>query len=184
MTISCPYCHQPAIFTDSAEVYHGTSYGMVWICRPCNAYVGVHKAGTHRWENGVLIEHTGTEPLGTLADAATRKARKQAHAMFDGLWKHGHMNRSAAYAWLQAVTGLPEETCHIAHMNVDQCALVVKHCLNWAPTERLNKQRAVHKKASRRNSKPGVPTPRTDHSLPDCACPGAPWNHCAHTGPA
>lgn len=34
------------------------------------------------------------------------------------------------------------------------------------------------------DSKPGVATPRTDFSLPDCGCTHVPaWEHCIHTEP-
>lgn len=34
----------------------------------------------------------------------------------------------------------------------------------------------------RKDSKPGVSTPRTDYSLPDCVCTHvAPWEDCEHT---
>lgn len=37
----------------------------------------------------------------------------------------------------------------------------------------------------RRDSKPGIATPRTEFSLPDCGCTHvAPWDHCHHTEPA
>ena len=80
-----------------------------WLCRPCWAYVGCHP---------------GTEvPLGTLADAATRKARSRAHAAFDPLWKSGAfgLSRAQAYAWLREVMGLTKETGHIAMMDAEQC---------------------------------------------------------------
>jgi hypothetical protein len=42
-------------------------------------------------------------------------------------------------------------------------------------------QRMKNRKA-RIDSKPGVATHRTDHSLPDCGCTHvAPWEHCQHT---
>ena len=38
----CPYCGRRTSLADSAEVYHGRSYGMMYICRPCGVYVGCH----------------------------------------------------------------------------------------------------------------------------------------------
>lgn len=52
--VYCDYCGRRAEFVDSKIVY-GKSYGMMYLCRHCMAYVGVHK-GTSR-------------PLGRLADA-------------------------------------------------------------------------------------------------------------------
>ena len=53
--VYCPYCGRQAEYVDSKVIY-GRSYGMAYLCRNCDAYVGVHR-GTD-------------EPLGRLADAA------------------------------------------------------------------------------------------------------------------
>lgn len=109
--VICDYCNRPAEYVDSAIVYHGRSYGMIYYCRPCNAYVGVHK-GTHT-------------PLGRLANANLRFWKKNAHAEFDPLWKKRRMSRAQAYEWLSAKMGLPLEATHIGMFDVDQCKQVV-----------------------------------------------------------
>lgn len=119
----CPYCGNPAELTDSAAVYHGRSYGMIYLCAPCDAYVGVHKnSPDHR-------------PLGRLANAELRAWRKRAHAAFDPLWqtkrKFGHSKRKArgkGYRWLAHELGIAVEDCHIAHFDVEQCKRVVEIC--------------------------------------------------------
>ena len=45
--VVCPYCGRVAKYVDSSVIYYGHSYGMAYLCRPCNAYVGVH-SGTDR----------------------------------------------------------------------------------------------------------------------------------------
>jgi hypothetical protein len=94
-------------------VIYGRSYGMVYYCAPCDAYVGVHK-GTDR-------------PLGRLANAELRKWRNKAHASFDPLWKFGRYRgkRSAAYGWLADMMGLPKSETHIAMFDVENCQRVV-----------------------------------------------------------
>ena len=87
----CPYCGGKVIFTDSAVLYGGKSYGMVYLCTNCNASVGVHK-GTRK-------------PLGTLANTALKSKRRETHAIFDGYWKGQGMKRSAAYQWLAQEMG-------------------------------------------------------------------------------
>lgn len=102
----CPYCGKRAILTDSKEVY-GRSYGMIYLCRPCNAYVGVHP-GTHN-------------PLGTLANAELRQARQRAHAAFDPIWRNGGLTRKQAYTWMAQTLGITKEKAHIAKFTVKQC---------------------------------------------------------------
>lgn len=114
--VICPFCERLAEFVDSARIYGGKSYGMVYDCRPCDAYVGVHK---------------GTEtPLGRLANKETRKWRNRAHAAFDRLWMRNQygrapMTRKEAYADLRRKLNLTAADAHIAMMNAEQCQLVV-----------------------------------------------------------
>lgn len=117
----CPYCGQPSEYADSQEVYHGKSYGMIYICRDCDAYVGVHK---------------GTDvALGRLADWELRQWKKRAHEAFDAIWKwkidHGinkGIARSETYAWLSRELQIKPELTHIGFFDVEQCIKVVQLC--------------------------------------------------------
>ena len=104
--VDCPYCGKQAEYRDS-EVVYGKSYGMIYICLACDAYVGVHK-GTN-------------QPLGTLANRRLRELRKQAHKEFDKLWRMGTFTRSQAYEWLAQTLKLPPDEAHIGRFNEDQC---------------------------------------------------------------
>ena len=92
-----------------------------WRCA-CGAYVGCHR-------------HT-QEPLGTPAGPATRRAREEAHAFFDVLWRRKmardgvsrHEAREAGYGWLAAQMGLDPADTHIARFTQEQCAQVVELC--------------------------------------------------------
>lgn len=113
--VYCPYCGRKAEYVDSKVVY-GRSYGMIYLCRNCLAYVGVHK-GTDR-------------PLGRLANAELRRWKNAAHDAFDPLWKYGRFKgrRSAAYSWLASKMGLPIEQTHIGMFDVPECKQVIKIC--------------------------------------------------------
>lgn len=113
-TIACPYCGMRAEYVDSSEIY-GKSYGMIYLCRPCDAYVGVHK-GTSR-------------PLGRLANAELRHWKIAAHAAFDPLWQSGeYEKRNDAYAWLAEQMGLPRSKTHIGMFDIEQCKQVIQIC--------------------------------------------------------
>lgn len=105
--ILCPYCNEPAALVDSKEIYQGKSYGLVWLCRPCRAWCGVHK-GSHR-------------PLGTLANGTVRELRKKAHATFDPIWKSKLLTRKKAYQRLAQAMGIEFHKCHIGMMQKDEC---------------------------------------------------------------
>lgn len=112
-TVICPYCGEKAEYVDSAEVYHGISYGMIYLCRPCNAYVGVHGKSD--------------VPKGSLANAELRYWRRLAHAAFDPLWQHGkfYKQRNSAYAWLAEKMDLPKEETHIGMFGIESCKRVI-----------------------------------------------------------
>lgn len=107
----CPYCGNPSELVDSSAVY-SRSYGPIWLCRPCKAWVGVHKATN--------------EPLGTLANAELRDLRVQTHALLDPLWKFGQAQmgkkaRGAVYAWLAGKLGIEIASCHVGMFDAARC---------------------------------------------------------------
>jgi hypothetical protein len=102
----CPYCLKETELIDSSELY-GKSYGPMYICRDCDAYVGCYR-GT-------------TTALGRLANAELREAKKRAHHYLDQLWKSGKYGRYGTYAWLSKQLGIPRELTHIGMSDVEQC---------------------------------------------------------------
>lgn len=101
----CPEC-------DGEMVLRTSRYGLFYGCRAypqCRCTHGAHPNG---------------EPLGVPADADTRLARTEAHAVFDTLWKSGRMSRGQAYRWLAGAMGLDE--VHIGAMSGEACARVIR----------------------------------------------------------
>lgn len=92
-----------------------------WRCA-CGAYVGCHR--------------DTQEPLGTPAGPTTRRARSQAHAAFDALWRRKmardgvsqQVARQAGYDWLARGMGLDPADAHIGRFTAEQCAAVVALC--------------------------------------------------------
>jgi hypothetical protein len=118
----CPYCGKRPLLENSSVVY-GKDYGPIYLCRPCRAWVGVHK-GT-------------IKPLGRLANEELRYWKKEAHAAFDPIWQ-GKVNlgwgkfkaRNSTYEWLAKEMKLPVEHTHIGMFDVNQCKKVVELCKN------------------------------------------------------
>ncbi|MGN1370618.1 MAG: DUF3268 family zinc-finger domain-containing protein [Aristaeellaceae bacterium] len=114
--VYCDYCGSRAQYVDSKVIY-GRSYGMIYLCKPCDAYVGVHR---------------GTDvPLGRLANAELRKWKCAAHDAFDPIWKNKRMTRNAAYLWLSDQLGIPSKQTHIGMFDVPTCKKVVQICNQW-----------------------------------------------------
>lgn len=112
--IPCPYCHKPAVYLRSSEaVYNGRDYGPLWICQPCEAWVGCHSSG---------------KPLGRLANKALRVAKQAAHAAFDPIWRTSGASRAAAYAWLAGQLGIDPRDCHIGFFDEETCARAIAAC--------------------------------------------------------
>ena len=133
--VTCPYCGRLATYVDS-EVVYGRSYGMIYLCSPCDAYVGVHK-------------RTNT-PLGRLANAELRKWKKLAHAYFDPLWQFGRLKgrRGDAYKWLAEKMKLHISETHIGLFDVAQCQQVVSIMEN----ERKREDDTRNKRSDNRNT--------------------------------
>tara|TARA_Y100000310_G_C20598044_1_gene771534 strand:- start:103 stop:510 length:408 start_codon:yes stop_codon:yes gene_type:complete len=116
----CPYCNSEPEFVDSSEVY-GKSYGMIYLCRKCDAYVGVHK-GTNK-------------ALGRLANKELRGYKKEAHKYFDNLWKRAIAQgrskkdaRKSAYKWLSVELEMHVDNTHIGMFDIMLCRRVIEIC--------------------------------------------------------
>lgn len=123
---TCRYCGEPVEICTNDKIYHGRQYGdWPWIYRctsnACDSYVGMHPFTNI--------------PLGTLADKATREARKQAKTAFNPLWEKGRMGRTQAYAWLAQRLGIQKHACHIGMFDADMCERVVEICATSALSE-------------------------------------------------
>jgi len=119
----CPYCGCKTKFVESSIIY-GKSYGMVYHCLPCKAWVGVH-SGTKK-------------ALGRLANAELREYKKEAHRLFDELWKKKvsqgyskHISRSGAYKWLSEQMNIDPKYTHIGMFDVEQCKMVIELCKKY-----------------------------------------------------
>lgn len=84
---------------------------MIYLCRPCNAYVGVHK--------------NSRKSKGRLANGKLRKLKMEAHKYFDQIWKLEYMTRREAYKWLSEKLDLPREYTHIGMFTERICLDVV-----------------------------------------------------------
>lgn len=118
---ACPYCRAPAVFHKTSTHIYGTDYGPIWVCAPCEAWVGCHPNGA---------------PLGRLANKALRQAKQAAHAAFDPLVT-GKMRRDgvtknhargSAYKWLAGQLGIDRKDCHIGMFDEATCERVVAIC--------------------------------------------------------
>jgi hypothetical protein len=111
----CPHCGGEVRIVNNSAIYHGRSYGewpWAYACvnRACFAYVGMHPFTAI--------------PLGTLATAEIREARKRAKNLFNPLWETGkarRMSRTQAYTKLADALGIPVGECHFGWFDVNQC---------------------------------------------------------------
>lgn len=97
---------------------------MIYLCKKCVAWVGVHK---------------GTDvALGRLANAELRILKKEAHFYFDTLWRRKMEKgftkkeaRSKAYVWLSNEMNILPEFTHIGMFDVPQCKKVIELCKKY-----------------------------------------------------
>lgn len=96
----CSLCGGKVDYVNNREIY-GRSYGnhpFAYWCRSCDAYVGVHP--------------NTNIPLGTLADAATRQARKIHKPQFFNMIKRLGWSKNKAYKWLSEQLKIPASKTH------------------------------------------------------------------------
>lgn len=123
LPVTCPYCSRQAMLVTGKQLYphredlHELNF---WHCDSCEAYVGTHKKGIRSGD--------GTRPTGTLADAATRKARKVAFAAFAPIKQSGELSRRKLNVWLASELGLTVDQIHIGIFDVQTCIRMAEIC--------------------------------------------------------
>lgn len=80
-------------------------FGRGWLC-VCGSRHGAHPDGS---------------PHGIPADAKTRKARSNAHEIFDRLWKTGKFSRTGAYIWMRTALAMTPDEAHVSKFDIPAC---------------------------------------------------------------
>lgn len=104
----CHYCGSDVSIEENKEVY-GRNFGdypWIYLCDSpaCGAYVGIHP--------------NTNIPLGTLANAETREARRRVKNIF--LQWCGN-KRDKAYPLLAQAMGIPSSECHFGWFDLEMC---------------------------------------------------------------
>ena len=121
----CPVCGSAARLTSGAEIYpHRPDLAKkpIWCCPVCpQTHVGCHP--------------DTTDPLGTPAGPALRRARMDVHAVLDRLWrkpkgpepKGGHrlVPRKTVYSYLSWALGLDGREAHVGLFDLARCASAI-----------------------------------------------------------
>jgi len=122
----CNHCGGDVFWTDNSSVY-GRSFGKwpyIYKCQDCEARVGMHP------ETGI--------PLGTLANAEEREARKLAKACFySWMEEMGYERRSEAYKRLGQDLSIEPQNCHFGMFDVATCDRVVAYCSGNGATDHV-----------------------------------------------
>lgn len=131
----CSYCGGEVKYVCNDEIY-GKQYGKwpyAYLCQTdsCRAYVGVHP-------NSKI-------PLGTLADRATREARKRHKPDFITMQKKLGLSRNQAYKWLSEALSIDPSKTHWGMFDVETCERAGQLC-----RKRLND--FIREKTARRKS--------------------------------
>jgi hypothetical protein len=112
----CPYCGEVAFLRSGKEFFPGkkeVERRNFWSCDPCDAYTG-----TDPKDN--------ITPVGRLANAELREAKRAFHFCFDPLWKKMGNGRHQSYTWLAGHMGILPEQCHSSLFDVDQCKRAIQ----------------------------------------------------------
>jgi len=117
--INCPYCGSPALLRPGSTVHGDSAVAgrYLYVCSrwpACDSYVSAHKKDRR--------------PMGTLANGSLRHKRILAHRAFEGYRKDHHMEKRAAYLWLQTRLGLDSSEAHIGMFSEQMCERVISLC--------------------------------------------------------
>lgn len=116
--VLCPYCGSKAVLTNLSDLFPNKGFinegvwrtSRMYVCSrypKCDARVGCHP--------------NTEKPLGFLANAKLRNARRKAHTAFDPIWKNKVMPRYNAYDWLSKRMGVHIDDCHFGNFDLDDC---------------------------------------------------------------
>ncbi|WP_405424112.1 zinc-finger-containing protein [Pantoea stewartii] len=113
---SCQFCKAQVRIATHQEVYGKdfSDWPYLYLCGNCGAYVGMHPLTNI--------------PLGTLADRATREARKKCKKPFEIIWRSGLMSRTEAYHWLAREMDINVSACHFGWFDIGQCEEAYRAC--------------------------------------------------------
>jgi hypothetical protein len=121
----CDYCGAHAVLTragDQAYPYR-EDHGPVWLCAPCQAWIGV------------LARSTRNIPLGRLADAQLRDAKSRLHDTLEplvaGKVRRDRVNafeaRARAIRWVSTELGFDPLPPNIHALSLDQCQQAIRY---------------------------------------------------------
>lgn len=78
--------------------------------------------------SATLIADEHGRPRGIPGTKEDRRWRRQAHTVFDRIWRSGTVTRSAAQRWLAKELRIPVKDCHFSYMRVKTLRRVVQLC--------------------------------------------------------
>ncbi|MGI4857438.1 MAG: zinc-finger-containing protein [Janthinobacterium lividum] len=119
----CDYCQARAVlarFGEAAYPYRD-DHGALWLCAPCEAWIGVRARSTRH------------VPLGRLANPALREAKARLHAVLEPLAqakvRRDQVNpfeaRAKALRWAAGEAGLDGATHSLHSLSLEDCERVI-----------------------------------------------------------
>lgn len=72
------------------------------------------------------VAYWANDETATPADHETRRVRREAHRIFDGLWREKGFSRTRLYKKLAHHLGLPINKTHIGQFDKEQCQKVIE----------------------------------------------------------
>lgn len=85
-------------------------YGHYYSCTKCKSSCKADKYGNQ---------------IGLPSNIGLRRARNQAHEVFDVIWKSEKMSRTEAYEWMSIAMDINPINAHISKFDVSQCLKLI-----------------------------------------------------------
>ncbi len=135
----CEYCGNVAQLAQTGDVAYPylEDHGAVWICVPCQAWIGVRPGSR---------QHT---PLGRLANAELREAKKRLHDALEplvvGKMRRDGVNlfeaRGKAIKWLASELNFTLSTPSIHALTREQCEQAIRYISEFQAARQRSSER-------------------------------------------
>lgn len=122
----CPYCGKESELVDAGKLYGRKDLGFVKMCRPCNAWVEVHKQGPNKGQS-----------KGRLAGPGLRSLRDRVYAEIDRLWSTP-IEEAKMYDALSEYLHIPREYTSIEMLGEKSMSKVFSFCMTYKETSGSN----------------------------------------------
>jgi hypothetical protein len=134
----CDYCGVKAELVRLGDVPYpyGDDHGPIWICTPCQAWIGVYSRSARNVPLGRLanveLREWKAKLYSALEPMAQAKVRRDGGSIFSA--------RAKGYKWLAGLLKIDEVRCSMHLLDAEQCKAAVATIAEYEATRRIARE--------------------------------------------